>query len=58
MRRSKKESIVLASGNRLLHNGYRESAGMENGSYAVEAAHEWAAGQLPVRQSPQNPAKG
>lgn len=55
MRRSKKETILLGSNNRLLHNDIHESAGMDNGSFAAEAAEEWAGGSGSVKPASRKP---
>ena len=57
MRRSKKETILLEPSNRLLHNDMRESAGMQNGSFAAEAAQEWASGHVHAKRSPRGPIR-
>lgn len=57
MRRSKKETILLEPNNRLMHNDVRESAGMENGSFATEAAQEWASGHVHIKNSSRRPPR-
>lgn len=57
MRRSAKETILLEPNNRLMHNDVRESAGMQNASFAAEAAQEWASGHVHVKHSPRKPLR-
>lgn len=57
MRRSKKETILLEPGNRLLHNDRHESAGMSGGSFAVEASREWAAGHSGIKRATRKPPR-
>ncbi|GAA3408250.1 hypothetical protein ACFFNY_12545 [Paenibacillus hodogayensis] len=57
MRRSKKEMILLEPANRMLHNDVHESAGMQTGSFAVEASREWAFGQATVKHATRKPLR-
>lgn len=58
MRRSRKETMLLEPGNRLLHNDIRESAGMIGGSTDAEAAAEWASGSVHIKNAPRKPPRG
>jgi hypothetical protein len=45
MRRSHKEVVTMATQNRIMQNGYRESLGMEDGGISSEVAEEWTRGR-------------
>jgi len=57
MRRSKKETILLEPGSRLMHNDIHEANGMQGDSFATEAAQEWATSAAAVKQAPRKPLR-
>ncbi|MBD2861050.1 hypothetical protein [Paenibacillus oceani] len=57
MRRSRKETVMLEPGNRLLHNDTHESAGMMHSFFAAEAAEEWATGHVQGKHPSRKPPR-